>query len=218
MSSTASPWHDISLSLAGVVQACALVDQLAKEGLCPTPPLETCIKSLWELNPRSTEAVFGSVGALRLGLETLEPLLENSHNTQQAQLLRYCMGVFHLERKLARNPNMLNTLGQRLDKSRTALEMFGPTHENTLASLGEIYRDTLSTFNLRIQVFGEQHHLQQPHIAHNIRALLLCAIRAARLWHQVGGRRWHWLFYRKAMRRATTDLIQQAKREQLQAP
>lgn len=213
MSFTFTPWHNICLSLAGVVQACVLVDQYAQQGYCQNAALDTCINSLWVRNPSSTEAVYGQTAQLLPGLEALEQLLQNQHSTPRSQLLRYCMGVFHLERRLNSHPAMLADLSQRLDKSQLASERFGATHENTLASLADAYLNTLSTFRVRIQVMGEQHHLQQTHISHSIRALLLCAIRAARLWHQVGGRRWHWLFFRKKMRLAVADLIQHGKHQ-----
>ena len=111
---------------------------------------------------------------------------------------------------------MLNIIGERLDKSLTQLEMFGPTHENTLANLAEIYTDTISTFRFRIQVTGEHQHLQQPRVANQVRVLLLCAIRAAILWHQVGGRRWHLLIYRKNISAALSQLIKEAKQNFLQ--
>jgi CII-binding regulator of phage lambda lysogenization HflD len=33
------------------------------------------------------------------------------------------------------------------------------------------------------------------------------------LWHQVGGKRWHFIFYRKQLTQALEDLIKAAKSE-----
>ena len=62
-----------------------------------------------------------------------------------------------------------------------------------------IYVDTLGTFRFRIQVKGDPAHLQDDDKAARIRALFLAGVRAAFLWHQLGGRRWHLLFHRKRL-------------------
>jgi high frequency lysogenization protein len=51
----------------------------------------------------------------------------------------------------------------------------------------------------RIQVKGNAIYLQQPNVAERIRCLLFSAIRSAVLWRQLGGRKYHLLFYRKAL-------------------
>jgi high frequency lysogenization protein len=45
-------------------------------------------------------------------------------------------------------------------------------------------------------VQGDPGLLQRPETGARIRAFLLAGIRAGRLWHQCGGRRWH-LFLRR---------------------
>jgi high frequency lysogenization protein len=59
-----------------------------------------------------------------------------------------------------------------------------------IARMADIYQRTLSQLKPRIQVFGDQHFLEQPDNVNKIRALLLSGIRAAVLWRQKGGRRW----------------------------
>ncbi|MGH8570919.1 MAG: DUF489 family protein, partial [Gammaproteobacteria bacterium] len=39
-----------------------------------------------------------------------------------------------------------------------------------------------------------------------IRAVLLAGVRAAMLWHQIGGRRWHLPVFRKRILRALCDI------------
>lgn len=211
MTSTTQQWRASAISLAGLLQAVDLVDKLAKTGYLANSELEQCIKTLFVRNPESCEAVFGHLSQVLPGLEKLQILLDNHKTATLAEPMRYCMGILHLQKKLARNAKMLQTIGERLDKAQTQVELFGYTHDNTLANIAEIYASTLSTFNFRIQVAGAPQHLQQSRVANQIRALLLCAIRAATLWRQVGGRRWHFLVYRGAMSAALTDLIKEAK-------
>ena len=68
-----------------------------------------------------------------------------------------------------------------------------------LASISGMYQDTLSKLSFRIQVHGDSRFLQQPQVANQVRAILMSGIRAAMLWRQLGGKRWHLIFKRKAL-------------------
>jgi len=60
----------------------------------------------------------------------------------------------------------------------------------------------LSTLQRRIQVKGNAIYLQQPGVAERIRCLLFAAVRSAYLWRQLGGKRYHLLFWRGALIKA----------------
>ncbi|TWH16880.1 high frequency lysogenization protein [Pseudoxanthomonas taiwanensis J19] len=81
-------------------------------------------------------------------------------------------------------------------------EELGSTHPEVLSALGALYADTISHLRPRIMVQGNPHYLGQPGVVSEIRALLLAAVRSARLWRQLGGSQWHFLFARKAMAEA----------------
>ena len=89
-----------------------------------------------------------------------------------------------------------------------------PCHDNVVSNIADIYSDTISTFQYRIQVTGNYNYLQQNRVANQVRALLLTAIRSAILWRQLGGSRWQFLFYRKPMLLACRALIAEAKQQQ----
>ena len=57
------------------------------------------------------------------------------------------------------------------------------------ANISAIYQDTLSTLPYRIKVTGSAQHLNNPQVADLVRALLMCGVRAAFLWRQLGGTR-----------------------------
>ena len=117
-----------------------------------------------------------------------------------------------LEKKLSKNNQMLNLVGERIDSIREKARYFTPeaqnpmdnpasfTHSSVIANLESLYQDSISTFSFRIQVGGDPRHLQNAENAAKIRALLLSGIRAAMLWRQVGGKRWHLLFFRSRLR------------------
>jgi high frequency lysogenization protein len=198
--------QEITLALAGVVQAAILVDQVAKTGLAQQDAYKCSIESLFDLNPSNTLAVYGgSAQHLRVGLEALRDMLAGKHKHQEA--MRYALGALHLQKKLAGNRAMLNTLASRIAQAATQAEHFSSTHDNVVGNLGQIYSETISTFRFRIQVMGNYNYLQQTRIASQIRALLLAGIRSAILWRQLGGSRWQLLLQRKVLSAQIDQLL-----------
>lgn len=200
-------WHDITLALAGIFQATALVEQVAKTGHVPNDAYKTSIDSILDLNPANTLAVYGGSAAnLRLGLEVMRELLQ-PNSQKYRETLRYGLGVLHLQKKLAGRKDMLNVIGSRIGQIKQQAEHFTTTHENVIGNMGNLYSETLSTFRFRIQVNGDYNYLQQQRIANQIRALLLAAIRSAMLWRQVGGNRWQLLLNRKNIAAQVDDFL-----------
>lgn len=198
--------QDITLALAGVVQATILVSQVAKTGFAQQDAYKCSIESLFDLNPASTLAVYGgNAQNLRLGLEALRDMLAGNHKHQEA--MRYALGALHLQKKLAGRRDMMNIIGSRVSQAASQAEHFSSTHDNVVGNLGQIYSETISTFRFRIQVMGDYNYLQQPRIASQIRALLLAAIRSAMLWRQLGGTRWQLLLQRKAIASQVDKLL-----------
>ena len=202
----AKPTPDQALALAGVCQACQLVDALATSGLCQQRDFDTCINSLFERNADSALAVFGSVDALHTGLDTLQRVLGSTKSGEHANLLRYILGVLHLQRRLNKDRTKLNAIADGIDKARRQAEHFSRSHANVVANLADTYLNTISHYNFRIQVKGMPQHLQQPDIANKIRCLLFAAIRAAMLWHQLGGRRLQFIVQRPRVLAVAGDL------------
>lgn len=198
--------QDITLALAGVVQAAILVEQVAKTGQVQQDAYKCNIESLFDLNPSSTVAVYGgSAQHLRIGLEALRDMLAGQHKHQEA--MRYALGALHLQRKLAGRKDMLGTIATRIAQAASQAEHFSSTHDNVIGNLGQVYSETISTFRFRIQVMGDQNYLQQTRIASQIRALLLASIRSAMLWRQLGGNRWQLLLQRKALASKIDQLL-----------
>ncbi|WGO96829.1 high frequency lysogenization protein HflD [Saccharophagus degradans] len=205
-------WRELTIAFAGIVLATKQVAQLAKTGYLKTDEFETSVRSLFERNPVSTEATYGSGHNLAEAFEELEKLLNNHRDPRNADLLRYVLGVLHLQKKLIKRKEMLYVIGNRLEKAETQAQHFGITHDNVISNIAEIYTDTLSKFPYRIQVTGEATYLQQTRVASQIRVLLLAAIRSATLWRQLGGSRWQLLLYRNQMAKHAHELYLEFKR------
>ncbi|MFC3151689.1 high frequency lysogenization protein HflD [Litoribrevibacter euphylliae] len=200
--------EDRTIALAGVYQAAYMVDQIANQGSCNSFSLESSLKSLTVTTPENTLSVFGSNAQnLRQGLHALKEFMTPKSQGITPNALRYAISLLHIESRLRRQTDILNVIAERLDKLDNQLNHFEITHENIIKSLADIYKDTISTLKFRIQVNGNPTYLQNPANAEKIRAILLAGVRAAILWRQVGGRRWHLIFSRKQYQQACERLM-----------
>jgi high frequency lysogenization protein len=180
------------LALAGIFQAVALVRDIARTGECENEALEASLASVFKLESDSAADVFGGSVGIRRGLRVLIEQIEG--NDRDLPLFHMLVNVLKLERSLARHAETNRHLGEALAGMQRQLQHFPVTHPTIIARLADIYSSNLSALKPRITVVGNPLYLQQPAQAERVRALLLAAVRAAVLWHQLGGRRRHLLF------------------------
>lgn len=203
-----NPRKEQLVALAAVIQNCLLVDQLARTGTASGEDLRFAVQLL--LAPDSTRATASLQGAanIRAGAEFLEQLLGGERRALSPNVLRYAVNVLYLQRRLQRDPANRDRVYAGIARAARQAELFSPLHDNVLTNLAQIYQDTLGRYQLRIQVRGESGYLLQPAVAARVRCLLFAAIRAAVLWQQLGGRRWHLFLYR----RRCLDILRDLKR------
>ncbi len=195
-----SALQDQLTALGGVFQAAHLVHRLAHSGQIHDAALGSMLKTMLVRNPRDTLDVYGGDDyALLDGYRTLLVSLKRDTQNLPRECLRYAMAMLTLERLYARSSKRLNLTAERLEQIERQLEHVDITSAAAISAFAAIYQDTISTFNMRIQVHGDMRFLQQEMTAAKIRALLLSGIRSARLWRQLGGKRWHLLLKRNNM-------------------
>jgi high frequency lysogenization protein len=183
------------LALAGVFQATALAQQLATDGRCDEVAMESSLGSVFRIDADSVAGVFGGVSGVRKGLRTLVGQFED--DTRDVAVMRMAITVLRLERSFSRNRTLVTQLQEGIVSAQRQVEHFGITHPTVTARLAELYASTLSTLKPRVMVTGTPAQLQQKLVVDRVRAALLAAVRAAVLWHQVGGRQWQLLIYRR---------------------
>lgn len=191
--------RDRTLALAGVFQTAALVHRLAWHGIGPNRGLEASLGSLFRFDTQSTLSVFGDLGDIRPGLNALVAHLSGEAGPDEAPVMRYVLGLIHLERCADSRDGTWRALHEGLQLASRQVNNFGVEHENTVAALAALYADHISPAGPRIMVEGESLHLRDPRTAALIRALLLAGIRSAVLWRQLGASRWSLLFGRRGM-------------------
>lgn len=199
---------DRTLALAALFQSALLVQQIARRGQAPDSDIETSLGSLFHLDADTTLGIFGEARALTTGLRALQARLVLGGSPEDLQVTRYVVALLHLERKLARQPTMRDTLRIGIERIRNQLNYFPVTHANVVAALAELYQATISTLQPRIMVQGDPAYLADTRRAQLIRALLLAGIRAAVLWRQLGGSRWQLLIGRRRIVDSARTLLQ----------
>lgn len=103
---------------------------------------------------------------------------------------------------------MLDDIGKGLDAIKLQFPEGALAEKpEAIRELSRLYQGTLSTLPFRIHVRGEVNHLKNDHTACRIRAVLFAGVRAAVLWRQVGGKRWHLLLQRKRIARDVNRLL-----------
>lgn len=202
-----------AIALAAVFQVASLVEELARTGDMSMTNAEPLIRSLFVQNPDHFGDIYGDApNTLKTGLQTLNTASRRDPRGINPDVTRYALSLLHLERKLSKAPGMLDSLGKGINQTSRQAEHFSTMHENTLASLADLYKQTLSQLSFRIKVTGNPTYLQNNNTANKVRALLLAGIRAAILWRQVGGQRWQLLISRKRYARACDRLLEQVTR------
>lgn len=215
-------WEWQVVALAAVTQSAALVAKLAVHGNASQTELLASINPLLVLNPRSEADVYPTLAHLNLGLRSLTAMVNQAKSPENTTLVRYTLGMMVLRNKLEAKPSMQNQIREQLqgiqplqlipenstpwrmeDTKKTDGQL---RQEQTFEQLATLYQDTISTLDHRIQVQGQADYLQNDYVANRVRSLLLAGIRSAVLWHQLGGRRWRLIFYRKRVEETATAL------------
>lgn len=200
------------LALAGVVQCAVMTVQLAHHGVAPAERFATALESLFVLHPQRSEEVFGGVPPLRQGLDTLAELLAGGREGTSGEELRYVLNILHLQGRLMKRRDLQNRIREGLEQiNRQGYERPYSDNPQVIRQLARLYQDTLSTLPFRIQVRGDMQRLQNELVAARIRVLLFAGVRAAVLWEQRGGRRWHLLLRRKRLAASCEVLRKRAR-------
>ncbi|MGP1720181.1 high frequency lysogenization protein HflD [Shewanella frigidimarina] len=187
-----------TMAFAGILQAIGQVQYLARHGESDKDALAATLNTILVTEPESTAEIYQDKAILDNGYQLIQNQLGDGSN-KDVETTRYLVGVLALERKLARSPNGLGMLAERINQVHRQLAHFAITDEQVIANFASIYSDIISELGPKLQISGNPDCLKQPQVQNKIRALLLAAMRSAVLWRQLGGKRRHLVFARKAI-------------------
>jgi high frequency lysogenization protein len=187
--------NNITIGLAGMLQAVTLLRELTQTGKVNAAAYESSIQSVFHVEAKTAVEVFGGLGGVKLGLEKILHTFDVQHTTDRLQN-RYLLSLIHLQKKLSRSPKILNALLKRLEQIQKQVNYFSLTHPIVISNLADVYLHTISTFRFRVVILGAQRVLHAKENMEKVRALLLAGLRSAVLWRQMGGSRLQILFSR----------------------
>lgn len=187
-----------TMAFAGILQALAQVQYIARHGDSDTDAMAASLNTILVTSPEQPEDVYADKVQLQVGYKWILNQLGDSES-KDVEMTRYLVGLLALERKLSRSNASLGMLSERINQIHRQLNHFAITDEQVVANLASIYSDIISNLGPKLQITGNPNVLQRPLVQQKIRALLLAAMRSAVLWRQLGGKRRHLVFARKAI-------------------
>ena len=191
--------RDKTLALAAVFQAAGLANELARRGQADAEAEAFLLRSVLVMDTDTAGDIYPDAQGLTRGLTWLEGcFMEQGRGLEHAgEIIRLALAILQVERQFQRNPEVQELLRQRLDSVQRQRALKPDMSQSELSALlGSAYVDSLGTLRFRVQIRGNAQQLQAPGMAERIRAVLLAGVRAAWLWHRLGGRRWHLVFTR----------------------
>ncbi|MDM8560144.1 high frequency lysogenization protein HflD [Candidatus Parabeggiatoa sp. HSG14] len=200
-----------TLALAGVFQSAELVRQIARQGLLDQAPFEASIQSVLKIDASSVEEVYGELDGVKKGLQVLCEQL-GAGTKRNMEVMHYVLNLIFLERKLAKQANMMSNIQTGIVVAQAHTERYAVTAPEIITHLAEVYTETLSSFDYRIKVNGERRFLENQFNADKIRALLLAGVRSTVLWRQKGGKRLQFIFSRKKIVRFAQQYLENIKK------
>ena len=203
--------RDRTIALAGMFQAVKLVQQTAQGQRRDAAATAVSISSVLNTDPETAIDVFGDSRALIPGLETVLGQMGDDSKQRDMALTGYVITLMHLERKLARQPDLMKKLGSGVDRIKEEIESVEESASGIVAALADLYKETVSTLQPRIMVKGDENVLRNADSKKMIRALLLAGMRAAVLWRQCGGNRIRLIFQRKQLLDSCRELLAEAR-------
>lgn len=203
--------YERTLALAGIMQAALLVNQTARGRWTDQHIISASVESLFVFNPKSVLAVYGNdIDHLQFGLRRITTFFPKPDKQHDGELANYFFGTVLLSRLLQQDTIRLEKLRsglEQIDQQRRQDKQMG--EEDLYAKIAQLYQENISTYKRRIHIVGSKEILQQPREVNTIQTLLLAAIRAAILWHQVGGRLWHLWWRRHKLVESAHQLLNQ---------
>ena len=196
--------EDRTIALAGIIQACVMVQSLARTGKADPFAFDASLKSILVLDAMSTPAVYGGIVGVRDGLSIVADGIMSSAQGDSVEVLRYTMSLLHLQTQLYRDGTTFSAFGQSIE------QLSSVSSDQLVEACSDIYKRYISELSPQIIVQGEQDYLQREDIPPQVRAMLLAGIRSAVLWQQKGGGRFKLLWERTRMQNAARGLLAQS--------
>lgn len=203
--------EDQTLALASLFQCAQLIHQISTTGTLNQPAFESSMETLFRFNTENTLQVFGDLSALITGFKSILYFDKRLDKQPEKLVLYYVLSMLKLAAKVQKQEDTLNRIQLGLEKIEQQNEQFNLGIKTVSQKIDLLYQDTLSEIKPRIMIQGDQRHLSSSDHLSKVRTLLFSGIRAAFLWHQLGGSKWKLLFSKKRYLQQSEDFLRQVQ-------
>ncbi|MGO1328069.1 MAG: DUF489 family protein, partial [Idiomarina loihiensis] len=115
-------WQQRVIALAGMSLSAMAVQKLARSGeLYPESISNTLVHSLLQQNPDNIEDIYGGLDNIKPGIQAFIRQAGSNKN-KDIEVTRYLIGLIHLSRRLLKQPDILNLLGERITQVKRQKE------------------------------------------------------------------------------------------------
>lgn len=199
--------HGQTLALASLFQSAQMIDAIAHGKPVNNAAFDCSIDSLFTLEAQSIHDIYGDGEGLIPGLRALINYLGGQDRMPDRLVIYYVMSMIKLERKLIKDAAISERVQQGLQRIAEQSEQFELSAGARLHRIDGLYQETLSRFQPRVIVQGDQVVLSQGDNTSRIRALLFAGVRGAVLWRQRGGNRLRLILNRRRLVEQARQLL-----------
>ena len=182
-------WNDKideqTIALAGLYQSCQVVSKVAWNGEYDEQELIPLINCILKIDSTRTEEIYMDISNLQTGLIYLKKQIIGDIFTRSSETRRYIASLKQLSDNLMSDDKCITRIQNLLKEMDSKAESM--TIDQKALELSNIYQKTLSGFEPRIIVNGENLYLTDRIHAARIRTALFAGVRSMILWQQLGG-------------------------------
>ena len=185
-----------TLALAGLYQSCDVVSKIAWNGNYNEKELLPLINSIQAIESNNVEQIYLSTQSLKTGLLYLRKQIIGDIFNRSSETRRYIKSLQILSEKVLDSHETISTIQILIKEMQDDSNIV--TTDDKAKRLSDIYQETLSLFEPRIVINGENMYLTVPIQASRIRTALFAGVRSTILWRQLGGSKLKLLLFKSS--------------------
>ena len=197
------------IALAGLYQSCYVVSNISWKGGYNEQELLPLINSILQIDSTVVKDIYVDINSIKPGFIYLKKQIIGDIFTRSSETRRYVASLKILSKHLMDNQKTIDLIQTLLKEFKENAEDL--TTDQKAQKLSEIYQKTLSKFEPRIIVNGENKYLTDPIQASRIRTALFAGVRATLLWEQLGGSKWKLLLFKSSLSKKIDFYINSTK-------
>lgn len=196
---------DQTIALAGLYQSCHAVSEIAWNGKYIQDDFLPLVNSILQMDSSNVKDIYLNIQKIKPGLEYLRKQIIGDIFTRSSETRRYINSLNILADSLMGDPEAIRLIKKLLNDLKDNIDSLD-TDQRT-EELSNIYQQTLSKFEPRIIVNGDNIHLTNRLHASRIRTALFAGVRATILWRQLGGSKWKLILFKSSFSKSIDNYL-----------